>query len=299
MRIEDLRVFLSVAQHSSLHRAASVLGVTQSALSKTLARLEAEAGGALFERTPRGVVLTVMGHSVIRHARTVVTAVDDMYAEIGSQRSARAGKVRLAALPHLVPSLVSPLLAQFLGQRPMARFSIQTMLSPQLLASLSGGEVDLACAAMPADEIPGLNFLPLGPLNVHIVASAQHPRAAGFRQLADLVHERWVVPVASIFLRQWLESLFAQAGLSAPRVAVESTLSQLAFTALLRDSELLGILPTRSLRQPEGQGIVAVPGEGMGWQHELAVFWRAEGRLSPLARDFSQALVEWSHRMEL
>ncbi|GAA5233980.1 LysR family transcriptional regulator [Verticiella sediminum] len=299
MRIEDLRVFLHVARHRSLHRAASVLGVTQSALSKTLARLESGAGGALFERSPRGVVLTSMGQDVIEHARTVITAMDDLYARLDQQRAARAGRVRLAVLPHLVPTLVSPLLAHFLARRPAASFSVHTMLSPQLLGALQGGEVDVACAAMPQDEVPGLAFLPLGPLRVRVVVSAAHPRLERLGDLASLAAERWLMPAQSIYLRQHLEARFAQAGLPAPRVAVESTLSQTAFTELLRHSDLAGVLPERTLGKPEGQGIVGLDGVDTAWEHELALFWRADSGHSPLAREFCDALVAWSHDADL
>jgi DNA-binding transcriptional LysR family regulator len=100
-----------------------------------------------------------------------------------------------------------------------------------------------------------------------------------------------VLPDRGIYLRHWFEQLFAQAGLPMPPVAVESSHSQLAFTQLLRQSDLLGLVPRQHLAQPEGQGLAALPGPGMAVQYDLHVFWRAKGVLSPVAREFRDALL--------
>jgi DNA-binding transcriptional LysR family regulator len=293
MKLEDLRLFLIVAEHGNLHRAASTLGLTQSALSKSLARLEAEAGMQLFERMPRGVMLTGVGQKLLAHAQRIVLANDDMENELNDERHARVGRVRVATLPHLVPSVFSPLLERFLASRPLARFSIDSHLSPRLIAALQGGEVDLVCAAMPDGTPADVSFLPLGALTLQIVARTDHPRRGTFRTLADLVDETWVGPAASLYVRSGLEARFTSQGLPAPRIAVESTSSSIVFSELLRNTDMVGLMPQRLLRQAEGQGLQAIEGEGMRWQYELAVFWRAGSYLSPLCRDFRDALVQW------
>ncbi|ARU05142.1 LysR family transcriptional regulator [Comamonas serinivorans] len=291
MRIDDLHALIALSQHPSLHATAHTLGVTQSALSKALARLEAQAGATLFERSSQGIAITAMGETLLRHARQVTQAMHDLETELGDERSAKAGLIRLAALPHLVPSFITPLLAEFHLKRPMARFSIRTMLSPQLLIHLEDGLVDLVIAAKPEASHPGLANASLGLLDVCMVARARHPRLTQLRSLGDLVHERWVLPDRGIYLRHWFEQLFARADLPLPPVAVESSHSQLAFTHLLRQSDLLGLVPRQHLSQPEGQGLAALPGVDMAAQYDLHVFWRAKGVLSPVAREFRDALL--------
>ena len=299
MRFEDLEAFLVVTQHANLHRAATALGVTQSGLSKTLARLEAEAGMPLFERTPRGLILTSVGKTLHAHARRISLAASDMRQELAEQRVAKSGTVRIGAIPYLVPSLLSPLLAQFFVSRPLAVFSIETHLSARLLAVLQNGDVDLILAARPTIVPEDVCGLPLGPLTMQIVARSEHPRRARFQTLADLTEERWAVPASSLYLRQWLEERFTAVGLPPPRVAVESTASPVAFGELLRHSDLLGIMPPRILKQAEGQGLVAIEGPGMAWQHELEIFWRADGYLSPICQDFRDAVVAWCERADI
>lgn len=291
MRIDDLQVLISLSQHVSLHGAANALGVTQSALSKALARLEAAAGAPLFARSSQGIAITAMGQTVLKHARRITQAVDDLGTELGDERSAKAGLIRLASLPHLVPSLITPLLADFHVHRPMARFHIHPLLSPQLLIELDNGQVDLVIAAKPQADYPGLSHASLGRLDVCMVARSGHPRLARFQALADLTQERWVLPDRSMYLRQWFEQQFLQAGLPLPPVAIESSQSQLAFAPLLRQSDLLGLLPSRILQQPEGQGLVTLPGAGMQVQYDLHLFWRTQGILSPVAQEFRNALL--------
>ncbi len=297
MRTEDLKLFLTVTDHRSLHQAAAASGITQSALSKVLARLEEESGMILFERTARGVVLTAAGATLASHARRVTLALDDMERELNDQRLARAGKVRLATLPYLIPTLLSPLLARFFISRPLAAFSIETHLSPRLLGALQGGEVDLVCGATPVDVPAGISWTSLGPVTLKIVTRADHPRRDKLQRLADLATERWALPAASLYLRRALDERFQTLGLPPPRVAVESTTSPTAFAELLRHSDLLGLMPPRFLSQAEGHGLTAIEGPGMAWQHELAVCWRSAGYLSPLAQDFRDAMVEWCAEM--
>ena len=293
MRLQDLKIFLHVAELGNLHRSAEVLGLTQSALSKTLGRLEGEVGLQLFERTPRGVTATEAGRTLVRHARKVLLAVNDLEDELGEQRVARSGTVRLGSLPYLLPSLLSPLLAGFLSSRPLATFSIETHLSAHLVALLQTGQVDLALAAAP-HTLPGdLEYLPLGVLTMQIVARAGHPRLRAFKSMADLGQERWAMPSTSLYLRHWLEERFTSVGLPPPRLAVESSASPVAFAELLKCSDLLGIMPLRILQQPAGQDLVALAGEGMSWHHELGILWRKGGYLSPICQDFRDAVVQW------
>ncbi len=293
MRLEDLDAFVTVAKHGNLHRAAEALGLTQSALSKALARLETETGMVLMERTARGVVLTPVGASLERRAAAVLVSMRDMRHELEDQRAAQSGLVRIGTVPHLISSLLSPLLARFFANRPLASFSIESRMSAQLVQLLQDGDLDLILAALPATLPAGVAHHALGPLTMQIVARPGHPRRDRFRRLADLVDERWALPAPSLYLRRWMDEKFTGAGLPPPRVAVESTASPVAFAELLRHSDLLGIMPPRVLQRAEGQGLQAIEGEGMRWSHELAICWRRDAYLSPICRDFREALIAW------
>lgn len=293
MRLEDLRTFLRVAQIGNLRRAAEALQSTQSALSKTLARLERETGLPLMERTARGVVLTEAGATLREHAQRMDNAQADLDHALRERRHARAGQVRIGCIPYLVSGLVSPLLAQFFASRPLATFALEPHLTAALVGLLQGGRVDLAVAARP-DVLPAdLDCLPLGPLPMRVVTRADHPRRALLADARQLAHERWALPSSAQHLRHWLEASLREAGLPPPRLAVESSASPVAFVELLRCTDLLGIMPPRVLTQPAGQGLAALDCPGMAWQHEIVVFWRRDAYLSPMCRDFRDAMVAY------
>ncbi|SIT39812.1 hypothetical protein BN2475_230012 [Paraburkholderia ribeironis] len=96
MRLDDLHILIALSKHVSLHGAANSL-VTQSALSKALARLEAEAGGSLFERSSRGIVIIATGQTMLRHGRQITHAMHELQTEICNERSAEAGWIRLGS----------------------------------------------------------------------------------------------------------------------------------------------------------------------------------------------------------
>lgn len=75
MDTEALAAFEAVAEHRGFGRAAAVLHVSQSTLSRRIAALERELGVELFARTTRSVVLTLAGYALLAHAPAVRSAV--------------------------------------------------------------------------------------------------------------------------------------------------------------------------------------------------------------------------------
>jgi len=296
MRVDDLRAFLVLTRQGNLHRAAERLGTTPSALSKALARLEAELGVALFERTARGVVPTAPGITLREHAERVDLALADMESAMREERQARGGTIRVGILPSMIPTLLAPPMAAFVVARPLAAFTIEAHLSARLLDMLRAGELDIAVAAMPATPPAGIATAPLGPLRMDVVARDGHPRTGAPCLLADLAGERWVLPAASQFLRDWIERRFARAGLAAPLFAVESSTSGIPLIELIRRTDLLGIMPASVLDDPAAHGLALVPIQDLEWQHELVLCHREAAYVSPLCRDFAQAIIAHCHQ---
>ena len=101
MELRQLSHFLAVVDAGSLTLAADREGLTQQALSKSLARLELELGGKLFERAARGMVLSRLGDAIAEHARQVLADAGRLRhaasAELGLQRGANI------VMPNLTP----------------------------------------------------------------------------------------------------------------------------------------------------------------------------------------------------
>ncbi|MGW1916944.1 LysR family transcriptional regulator [Streptomyces sp. NPDC002076] len=107
MNIEALRYAQAVSRTESFSAAARAYGVTQPALSNGIARLEAEVGVKLFDRSPRGVKPTVHGAQILPLIDQVLDALDTLVAE--TQRLARplTETIRMGISPLIGPDLVS------------------------------------------------------------------------------------------------------------------------------------------------------------------------------------------------
>lgn len=292
MRLQDLSAFLLCARLSNLHRAAEQLDTTQSALSKVLARLESEVGLPLFQRTSRGIVLTESGITLQRYAEKIVLALGDLNNELGEQKAARSGVVRIGSIPYLLSNLISPILADFIAYRPLARFSVETQLSSNLVAMLENGELDLIVAALPTPGPAKIETSALGTIRLETVARNAHPRRHDLNNLEGLSRERWVLPAKPLYLRKSVEERFFMHQLPAPAIAVESSASPVIFANLLRVSDLVGLMPSYMLKTEAGYGLSPVGSHCAVWEHEIAIGWRRDGYLSPLNRDIRDVIIE-------
>ena len=82
MNIEAVRAFVAVAEDGQFQHAAARLGVSQQAVSKRIAGLEAKLGAALFTRTPSGAALTQDGRTFLPHASAILAAVSEAFASV-------------------------------------------------------------------------------------------------------------------------------------------------------------------------------------------------------------------------
>lgn len=114
----DLAVFLAVAEERSFTRAAIRLGTSQSAVSQTLRRLEAELGLRLLNRNTRHVAPTDAGDKLIE---TIRPALDDIHARINALNALRdrpSGNLRITASRHAIDTLLWPKVSRLLETYP-------------------------------------------------------------------------------------------------------------------------------------------------------------------------------------
>lgn len=235
MELRDLRYFLTLASEASLSKAAQRLGLSQSTLSKSLARLESSCGATLVQRMQRGVELTEQGQIVLRHAERVAVMTADVHSALGASRRLPQPFVRLGVGLGDLGDAETLALARFVARVPDTRIDIVQSSAEALSAALSRGEVDCVLGPPPQVVPPDHAVTPLGSETYAAVCSRQHPRRRQLRSLAALVQERWVVAAATTRVGLWLAGLAQQRGLPLPQVAlrcdgVPTLLSTIAHT---------------------------------------------------------------------
>lgn len=105
---DDLRLFLEVARVGSFTAASATLGVDQATVSRRMAGLETKLAAALFERTPQGSSLTVLGAKVQRHAQAMEAELHALIDEASGHEREIEGVVRLALTESIAVHAVIP-----------------------------------------------------------------------------------------------------------------------------------------------------------------------------------------------
>jgi DNA-binding transcriptional LysR family regulator len=190
-----LRVFLEVARHGSFTAVAATLGYTQSAVSRQISSLESALGGApLFDRLPRGVLVTEHGRALLPHAEAVVERLRTAHQELAALGAVAGGRLRVGAFPTADAALLPRAIAAFRARHPAVALSREEGLTARQLARLDAGDLDLAVVSTTAGD-------PLGAYELHhlvdesmYVAVPPGHRLAQRRRvrIAELADEDWI-----------------------------------------------------------------------------------------------------------
>lgn len=176
--LRQLRHLLAVEQQGSFGRAAVALEMTQPALSRSIQGLEHQVGSALFERSKSGTRLTDVGRLLVRRAREVVHAADELEREIVQPRVPGAGQVTVGAGPYPGETIVPSALSRFIAAHPLIRAKVLVRDWDELLRRLKGREIDFFVGEISTlDDEPDLEVEPLGDQPTYFVARRGHPLA--------------------------------------------------------------------------------------------------------------------------
>lgn len=156
--LEDLRVFSSLATGGRFRAVADEIGMSASALSRQIARLEERLGTRLFNRDTRNVSLTPQGHTLLRLAQQVLNTAANAGAEFDAYLAARRGRLTIAGLPSVTAGLLPSLVARFLARHPDIDVQINDALSDSVIRSVEQGESDLGFTAGAVESSDRISF---------------------------------------------------------------------------------------------------------------------------------------------
>lgn len=251
IKLEMLRVFRTVAEKGSLAGAAEVLGRTPSAISMTLAQLEAEIGAPLFE-ADRKNKLSPLGLLVLNESSRATDSFTRSIDAIRRHAASLAGTVRIAAVPSAVSTVLPPVIARFRAERPDVRLEISDIDSERVRRRVRLDEADIGIiSAASQDGADGVAILQddLGIVcraDGAIAARAATAEAPSWTwlELEDLIANPLCALVADEAVARAVDACnlearnttallsFVRAGLGAtilPESAIDSTQDDLAF----------------------------------------------------------------------
>jgi DNA-binding transcriptional LysR family regulator len=265
-----LRVLVAVAQHGSVTAAAHALNYAQPSISHHIARLEAETGARLLQRSGRGVRLTDAGRLLAERAEEIIGRLDAAEAELAAHIGLREGRVRLAAFPSALGTIVPAAAARLSAEWPGMDLMLTEAEPPEALRMLRAGYVDVALIfqhyqqdtdpVLPSAAEDGTRGRLVLDEPVHLVtaqrAGKRHdPDEAAEADLAAFADHRWIAGCERC--RSYLIRQCAQAGFT-PKVAF-TTDDYVAVQALVAAGLGVTTLPGLCLRAARHPGIAATP----------------------------------------
>lgn len=259
LSLRHLRMLAALADTGSLSGAAERLHVTQPAVSKTLAEVEAGLGQTLFARRGRNAGVTEAGKRLLVLAHRLDAELERGSAELGALASGSTGQLLIGATNASLPRLLPTAIAAMKAEQPMLTLSVRTHALGSMLDELRQGRLDLVLARMPEHDRPqDLRAHLLGPTRQVVVMSLKHPLARA-RQLdwQLLARQAWIWPLPGTHTRELQERFWQRAGLPWPTNRVESGDISLVLT-LLQRLPLLALMPEDSARAAARAGLAKI-----------------------------------------
>jgi DNA-binding transcriptional LysR family regulator len=176
MDINQLEVFLGVAQEKSFSRAAEALHRTQPAVSQAIRRLEVELGEPLFDRSSKDGTLTAAGRVLYDFAQQMMNLRHHAHAAIRELRDLHRGKLSLSANEYTVMGLL-PLIPIFRARHPHVKIEVKRSLASRIPSQVLGRDVEMGVVSFkPGDQ--AIKSVPLTLDELALIVAPDHPLAA-------------------------------------------------------------------------------------------------------------------------
>ncbi len=276
MRLEDLDVFCAVHETGSFQRAAQRSGLTQSAVTKVVRKLEDEFGMQLLERGAGTLALTPAGRTLYARALELGRLAAVTRYDMASEAAALAGTVRVGVTPALLHSVVTPVVARFLSGAHAVQVHLSVKPSTELVRLVEEAKLDLAVGFGVQHIQPHVTRSLVGRQRYRLVVRAGHPLAGSVPSLRELSHMRWLLPAPEVTLRTDIDRMFADAGLGPLDVRVETDSSATLLLPLLLQSDLVAVLAEQKLQPLASQGLAVLNMELAALEGDAAIYYRRQ-----------------------
>ena len=195
MDTRKLSYFVQIVDSGSITKAAAALHVAQPALSQQVSALENDLKQRLLIRSKQGVEPTAAGHTLYRHAQSILRLVEQARQDVASSGAAPSGRVSIAIAPYSMASSLTPQIISEVGRRyPDIVVHLTEIFGGVLSEAIKNGRLDMALIYEPG-KIRGVQFTTMIVEDLHLVV---HPDA-GHQPRQGHHHPRarpapWAVP---------------------------------------------------------------------------------------------------------
>ncbi len=287
MDLRNLRYFLTVAERGGFTAAAEQLHIAQPAVSMAIRKLEQQLGLPLFDRQGKQVRLTDEGEVLLRHARSILQAVDDAEREMRELHTLERGEVRVGIPSMLGSYYFPPILMAFRHRYPGIRLEVIEAGTRKLQQMLHQGEIDMGVIVsdVPPEDLETHRFLQA---QMMAILPADHPLAAEQTISYDAFFaEELVLFKEGYFHREVIDRISREAGVT-PNIGFEANLIPLIKQIV---SHGYGITTLLEMVVADDPSLVAIPFAPEVWL-DLSLAWRKGHRLSRANQTFVDLVLE-------
>jgi len=296
MDIRELRTFIHVARSGSVSRAAAELFVAQPALSRQIAKLEAEIGVPLLVRHGRGVRLTAAGARLLERAELITHMVSATGAQVRASADEQGGHIAIGLPPAVGLLIGEQLVRAFRARWPRVSLHVREGLSTYLQEWVLDRRVDLAVVY----NQPLLDSVDVQPLfsEPMVLVGPARPEGGSDRvwRIAELGDVALILPALPHSNRLLLEKIALQHGV---RLRVDMEVDSVALTKKLVAAGLGYTISTATAIQAETRAgtLIAHPIERPAIRSSVAITTLREQRANRLVCSMAQLLTETMHEL--
>lgn len=297
LKARQLRLLVTIDTYRNLSQVAEITHVTVPAVSKSLAELERGLGLPLFSRTKRGLIPTPYGECLIRHAREMLTTLQQARDELKTLASGTEGKVNIGMLR--AASVLLPQALSLLKDRsPGTNVMVVEGTTSSLLPDLWQGRLDLVVGRLPP---PGTfsNFEEKELLDepVVLMTGQQHPLVRKKTlKWEDLHAYPWILPPLGSTLRDALERALEAHDVPLTNNYIE-TLSIPVARAHLQVSDCIAVM-AHTLADASSPHLHVLPLTLPRLLRPAGVLWNSNRGLTPSAKLMVSCLEEVAQRLQ-
>jgi DNA-binding transcriptional LysR family regulator len=298
LNVRDLRALVAVAHFGSLVNASAFLQTSQSALSRTITRIEKMVGGRLFTRSTRRVELTSAGREFVAVSERVL---NDLQITVGGLRAIateQRGQVIVSSFPIVVQRTLPLLVRTFRERRPQVDVHLRGGCNSQVIDDVAGGVADFGITY--GDSIPdSLERMDGRCESLHVVFPKNHPFAGetGPIRLAQLRDVPLVSPPRDGYASRLVENAAAAGGFTLRHAVLVPGFPEVF--AYVRAGVGVGILPSGAMPAPLSPDVrtrlLAAPALTLS----VTLIRRAGRHISPAASSFWSLVLEHLRSQQL
>jgi DNA-binding transcriptional LysR family regulator len=295
LRLSDLFVFFTVVKSGSMTKAAAQLNVATPSVSEIIADLEQTIGVRLLDRSPRGVVLTPYGETLLKYGEAAFDDLRQGVRAIEFLADPTTGELTIGCPESIVATVLPPVVEHFCKKYPRVTVHVDNVPTPALRnPGLRDRKYDLVFARLgrrPLEDVfmDELNVEVLLDDPLVLVSTMQNQWARRRNvKLADLVDQHWILPPSNTWEYGWVAEAFNSRGVSMPKARLVSISIPLRVRLLANGPYITTLV--LSVARLNGLKVLSV--DLPPWPFPIVVATLKNRTLSPVAERFIECARE-------